>query len=161
MTGRFRLLAVWALATATIGALVACDSGPGREGDVGNGAEPDQALVEEALEFGRIVLPPSAVVLGAETEKGIDLLYCLAVRVAPGDVDRMLSDSGFTAELEPGRQVFMPTVAGVELGNADRIASAQDTIRSGNGAERYVSRVVLVDRTDPDAPVVHLWLFTT
>src|SRR5690606_10936831 len=150
-------VAALALATVMAGALVACGFGPGREG----GAKPDEERVEEALEFGRIVLPSSAVILGIEIDDGLDTLHLLAIRREPGGVDRMLSDSRFTADLEPGRLDSMPTVAGVELGDVDRIASAQDTIRSGGGAGLWAHREVLVDRTDPEAPVVHLWLFTT
>jgi hypothetical protein len=118
-------------------------------------------MVAEALEFGGIELPPSATVLGVESEAGANTLYRLAIRIEPGSVDRTLADSGFMAELQQGRRVFMPPVAGFDLDSGGGIASAQDRFRSGDGGELTVIREILVDRSDPAAPIVHLWLFTT
>jgi hypothetical protein len=162
MKRRLGVIVALALATLTVGAsLAACGQEPGDAGPSDGGARSDQAMLTEALEFGRIVLAPSGVVLGIGTEQGMDTLYQLAVQVEPGDVEHMLSQSDFTEELQPGRQVFMPTVEGVDVGDVDYIASAQDSVRSGDGTGRTVFRDILVDRSDPAAPVVHLWLFTT
>ncbi|MGC7094736.1 hypothetical protein ACPZ19_08735 [Amycolatopsis lurida] len=114
-----------------------------------------------ALDFGGIVLPPGAEVLGVLDERGIDQLYALAIAVEPDTVDSLLAGSGFTKELEPGRQVFLPPVPGFDPDRGTDIASAQDALPAGRARPAKVTREVLLDRADPDRPVVHLWLFTT
>jgi hypothetical protein len=115
----------------------------------------------EALNFGGIVLPPSAKVLGVEGDKGIDQIYRLAVEVDPGSVDTLLSGSKFTTPLEKGRRVSMTPVQGFDPDNGTDIASAQDSLPPEGERKQTVFREILVDRTNPAQPIVHLWLFTT
>ena len=119
----------------------------------------NQSMTADALTFGGIVLPPSATVLGVRGDKGIDQLYVLAIAVDRPGIDVLLTGSGFTKPLQPGRRVRMSPVAGFDPDNGTDIASAQDR-RTLEGAAA-VSREVLVDLSDPQKPVVHWWLFTT
>jgi hypothetical protein len=121
----------------------------------------DNSLATEALSFGGIVLPPSAKVLAVDTDRGIDQIYRLAVEVDPGSIDTLLSGSTFTSPLEQGRKVFMPALQGFDPDNGSDIASAQDRLPPQGQRKNYVAREILVDRTNPAKPVVHLWLFTT
>jgi hypothetical protein len=121
----------------------------------------DNSLAAEALSFGGIVLPPSAKVLAADTDRGIDQQYRLAVEVDPNSIDALLSGSTFTTPLEHGRKVFMPALHGFDPDNGTDIASAQDRLPPQGQRKNYVSREILVDRTNPAKPVIHLWLFTT
>lgn len=121
---------------------------------------PDQSLVNEALQFSGVVLPPDAEVLGASEESGIDQLYVLAVAVDQGSVEALLAGSRFDARLQPGEQVSLPPVPGFVPATGDRISSAQDRFRP-DGDGPAVFREILVDRTDPARPTVHIWAFTT
>lgn len=60
------------------------------------GVTTDQAVTDEALRFGGIVLPPSARVLGVQHDKGIDQRYRLAIGINPNAVETLLSGSRFT-----------------------------------------------------------------
>ncbi len=118
-----------------------------------------QAVAADALAFGGIVLPPSAEVLGARGDKGIDQLYVLAISVDRSGVDALLTGSQFTTPLQPGRRVRMSPLDGFDPDNGTDIASAQDRRPVDGGPA--VSREVLVDLSDPQKPVVHWWVFTT
>ncbi|MBP2182966.1 hypothetical protein [Amycolatopsis magusensis] len=122
---------------------------------------PAAAALESALDFGGIVLPPGAEVLGVLDQRGIDQLYALAVALGPDTVDGLLRASGFGGELEPGRQVFLPPVPGFDPDRGTDIASAQDALPAGRARRARVIREVLVDRGELGRPIVHIWLFTT
>ncbi|MFI6027177.1 hypothetical protein [Amycolatopsis magusensis] len=122
---------------------------------------PAAEALESALDFGGIVLPPGAEVLGVLDQRGIDQLYALAVALGPDTVDGLLRASGFGAELEPGRQVFLPPVPGFDPDRGTDIASAQDALPAGRLRPARVTREVLVDRGEPARPVAHLWFYTT
>ena len=145
--------------------VVACSAGVGENDRVfarGTTSEHVQTVtIQQALRFGGIVLPPSAKVLGARDENGQDQLYVLAIVLEPDEIDVLLSDSGFTARLRAGERVFMQPVEGFELGSGTDVASGDDRLPAGRERAHGVNRTVLVDRSDPTAPVVHLWLFTT
>jgi hypothetical protein len=151
--------------TASVGGLAACSAGAGKEDSVSERgtteSSTEPAAVQEALRFGGVVLPPSAQVLGVREERGQDQLYVLAIEVPPGSVDSLLTGSGFTAELQPGERVFMPAVEGFYPNSGTEIASGEDRLPAGGERAQGVNRTVLVNRSDPAAPIVHLWLFTT
>ncbi|MGH3520424.1 MAG: hypothetical protein ACRDQ7_24180 [Haloechinothrix sp.] len=144
---------------------VSCSFGPEQEERMpypnANSVTTDKATVSEALSFGGIVLPPGARVLGVQSNKSMDQLHRVVVEVEPAAVDTLLSGSGFTTPLKPGRQVFMSPVDGFTPGSATKIASAQDNISPEANRKQTVTREVLVDRNDPLKVRVFLWLFTT
>lgn len=160
-----RLAACLLVAVGVVALAPACGTGSNQEDRMRQSnpapASPDQGLVDEALAFGGIVLPPSATVVGAEQERGIDPLYRLAVHVTPDGVDRLLIESDFTTDLVPGRKVFMKPVSGSDPQTGTSVASAQDRLPPAGQRQQTVTRELLVDRTDPARPVVHIWLFTT
>jgi hypothetical protein len=121
----------------------------------------DQAVIDEALRFGGIALPPSARVLGVQHDKGIDQRYRLAIRTDPNSVETLLSRSGFTTPMEPDPGPFMAPVDGFDLTTASSVSSASDTLAPQGERTSTVFRRVAVDRSDPAEPIVHLWLFTT
>lgn len=125
------------------------------------GASTEPAAVQEALRFGEVVLPPSAKVLGVREEGGQDKLFVLAIALAAGEIDDLLSGSGFTAQLRPGERVFMPPVEGFDPNSGADIASGEDRLPADGERTHGVDRTVLVNRSDPAAPIVHMWLFTT
>ncbi|WP_093149691.1 hypothetical protein [Saccharopolyspora antimicrobica] len=130
-----------------VGALV---SGCGRE------APP---AVGEALAFSGVVVPPGGEVLGVDASRGIDSFCKVAVAVDAGSVERLLADSQFRAPLEPGREVTYEPLPQASIGTD--FASASDELSPGPGRPNTVFRELLVDRSDPARPVVHIWAFTT
>jgi hypothetical protein len=142
----------------------ACGSSPGQEDRMSPSSTfnaTTEATIAEALTFGGIILPPSAKVLGVDRSKGMDQRFTLAVETDPASVDALLSGSKFTAPLQPGRKVFMPSIQGFNPDNGTDIASAQDRLPPEGDRTHTVTREILVDRTNATKPVVHLWLFTT
>lgn len=135
------------------------DRPSGRTSPCGHVPVDDADATGDALRSSGIVLPPGAELLGIEHECGVDELWILAIAVGGEHVDGLLRGSGFREQLEPGRQVFMPPVSGHEPSGTADVASAQDSFRGDDGAR--IVREVLVDRSDPDRPVVHVWAFTT
>ena len=125
------------------------------------GVTTDQAVIDEALRFGGIALPPSAKVLGVQYDKGIDQRYRLAIGIDPNSVETLLSGSEFTTPLEPDPGPFMAPVDGFDLTTAITVSSTSDTLAPQGERTSTVFRRVAVDRSDPAEPVVHLWLFTT
>ncbi len=121
----------------------------------------DEAAIDEALRFGGITLPPSATVVGVQHDKGLDQRYRLAIRTDPQSVGTLLSRSGFTTPLEPDPGPFMAPVEGFDLTTAPTVSSTSDTLAPQGERTSTVFRRVAVDHSDPTAPVVHLWLFTT
>lgn len=87
---------------------------------------PEQSLVNEALRFSGVVLPPGAEVLGAAEESGLDQLYVLAIAVDEGSVGALLAGSGFHAQLQPGQHVFLAPAPGFEPNASGNISSGQD-----------------------------------
>jgi len=125
------------------------------------GATTDPATVTEALQFGGIVLPPSAQILGVQYDKGIDQRYRLAIAADPGSVEALLSGSGFTTPLEADPGPFMAPVDGFDLTSATAVSSTNDTLAPQGERTSTVFRRVAIDRSDPAQLVVHMWLFTT
>ncbi len=146
-------------------AVTACGADPDTETRLPrnspSGSATNDNLAAEALSFGGIVLPPAAKVIGVDYNKGIDLIYRVAIEIDSGSVDTLLSASQFTTPLEQGRKVFMPALDGFDPDNGSDIASAQDRLPPQGERKYYAAREILVDRTNPVKPVVHLWLFTT
>ncbi len=121
----------------------------------------DQATTDEALQFGGIVLPPSAKILGVQLDKGIDELYRLAIEANPDDVQELLSRSGFNAPLAPDSGPFMEPVTGFDLKAATVVFSTEDSLPPDDARRNTVFRRVAVDRSNPTKSMVYLWLFTT
>ena len=121
----------------------------------------DHAVIDEALSFGGIVLPPSARVLAVQHDKGIDQRYRLAIGIDPDSVETLLSGSGFVTPLEPDPGPFMASVDGFDLTTATTVSSTSDTLAPQGERTSTVFRRVAVNRSEPMEPVVHLWLFTT
>lgn len=140
------------------------------EGDVRGGDDraevtsgspaPDPELVAAALRFGELRLPPSATVVWAGTERGIDRLYTLVVELDPAEVDQLLAGSGFTAELREQRPVPLAAPPGYDPAGAEDFASGEDRLDPTDDHPE-VFRRVLVDRDDPDRTRAYWWLFTT
>ena len=147
------------------GGLAACSAGGDKEDGLSErgttGANSEHATLQEALRFGDVVLPPSAKVLGVREESGQDELFVLAIKLAPNEIDDLLSGSGFTTQLRPGERVFMQPVEGLDPNAGSDIASAEDRLPAGGNRAQGVNRTILVNRSDPAAPIVHVWLFTT
>lgn len=144
--------------------VAACGSGSSQEERMPEHSPSETAtdtIASEALTFGGIVLPPSAKVLAADADKGIDQLYTLALEVDPPSVEALLSRSRFTTPLTPGRKVFMEPAPGYEPNNSTDIASAQDRLLPEGERIHTVTREILIDRSNPVKSIVHLWLFTT
>jgi hypothetical protein len=143
----------------------ACGTEPGQEDRMrhsgSTGVTTDQAVIDEALRFGGITLPPSARVLGVQYDKGIDQRYRLAIGIDPNSVETLLSRSGFTTPLEPDPGPFMAPVDGFDLTTATTVSSTSNTLAPQGERSSTVFRRVAVDRSDPAEPVVHVWLFTT
>jgi hypothetical protein len=148
-----------------VGGLVACAAGGDKEDRVSErgttGSFTESGKIQEALRFGDVVLPPSARVLGVREESGQDKLFVLAIALEPGEVDDLLAGSGFTTQLRPGERVFMPPVEGFDPNSGTDIASGEDRLAVGGERTQGVNRTILVNRSDPAAPIVHMWLFTT
>ena len=145
--------------------ITACGTEPGQE-DRMRQSEPtevttDHAVIDEALSFGGIVLPPSARVLAVQHDKGIDQRYRLAIGIDPDSVETLLSGSGFTTPLEPDPGPFMAPVDGFDLTTATTVSSTSDTLAPQGERTSTVFRRVAVNQSEPMEPVVHLWLFTT
>ncbi|MDQ3404535.1 MAG: hypothetical protein M3548_14285 [Actinomycetota bacterium] len=157
-----RTARTWLLGPAVFVLAVACAPGP-KEGDrmpqpdTGQ-VSTDRTEVAEALRFGGITLPPSAVVLGVQHDHAIDERYRVAVRVPGSDIDALLSASSFTERLTPDSGPFLAPIDGYDLSVAEDVESASDTLPPGGDRSRTVSREIAVDRGQS---VVHLWLFTT
>ncbi|WP_216212959.1 hypothetical protein [Amycolatopsis aidingensis] len=156
------------VAAVTLAALALAGCGQGSTGDdrvpersAGETATTDQGVVQEAVAFGGLAVPTDAEVLGVQHQSGIDDMYVLAFATPPDSIEAMLTGSGFSTALTPGREVHQRPVDGLEFGTGDEIASGQDVLAPGEGRTQRVNRKVLVDRADPDRPVVHWWLFTT
>jgi hypothetical protein len=120
----------------------------------------EQSLVNEALQFSGVVLPPGAEVLGVTEESGLDQLYALAIAVDQDSAEALLAGSGFHAQMRPGQRVFLPPVPGFEPNASGNISSGQDKFQP-DGDRPVVNRKILVDRTDPARPTMHIWAFTT
>jgi len=148
-----------------VAAITACGTEPGREDRMrqpgSTEVTTDPAAIEEALQFGGIVLPPSARVLGVQHDKGIDQRYRLAIGIDPQSVEALLSGSGFATPLEPDPGPFMAPVDGFGLTTSATVSSTSDTLAPQGERTRTVFRRMALDRSDPAEPVVHLWLFTT
>lgn len=159
---RTRQLVTSVLAAAALTtAVTACDPSSRREERIDPEPTTEQALVDEALRFGGIVLPPSATVLGVARSRGLDTLYTLAVEVDSGEVDQMLAESQFTPPLQQGYPVHMDPAVDIAIGSGPDIESAQHRLPPADGRTVSVVRKVLVDHSDPERTVVHLWLFDT
>lgn len=121
----------------------------------------DPALVSAALRFGGIVLPQAGTVLGVQHDRGVDERYRMVVRL-PGDaVAELLNGSGFAGQLVADAGPFPESVDGFHLGVAADPETLSDSLPPGAGRTSTVFREIVVDRSAPDAPVAHLWLFTT
>jgi hypothetical protein len=121
----------------------------------------DPAVVAAALEFGGIVLPASASVLGVQYDRGVDERYRVVIRVAADGVSELLSGSGFVGPLVPDAGPFQASVDGFDLATTTAVESATDSVPPGADRPGTVFRELAVDRSTPAEPVVHLWLFTT
>lgn len=121
-------------------------------------ADPD--LVTAALQFGELRLPPSATVVWAGTERGIDQLYTLVIELDPAEVDQLLGGSGFTAQLREQRPVSLAAPPGFDPADTTDFASGQDRLEPTDDHPE-VFREVLIDWDDPDRTRVYWWLFTT
>ncbi len=153
------------LTLGVVATITACGTEPGQE-DRMRPSEPtevttDHAVIDEALSFGGIVLPPSARVLAVQHDKGIDQRYRLAIGIDPDSVETLLSGSGFVTPLEPDPGPFMASVDGFDLTTATTVSSTSDTLAPQGERTSTVFRRVAVNRSEPMEPVVHLWLFTT
>lgn len=125
------------------------------------GVTTDQAMIDEAVRFGGIVLPISAKVLGVQHDKGIDESYRLVIEIDSNSLQTLLSGSGFTTPLEPDPGPFMQPIKGFDLQAATAVSSVNDSLAPDGERTSTVFRHVAVDRSDPAKPVVHMWLFTT
>ncbi|MER5394942.1 hypothetical protein [Saccharopolyspora sp. NPDC002686] len=129
----------------------------GLSGCSGSGeAEPS---VDEALAFTGLVVPQGSEVVAFDAEHGIDSRYRLAVAVNADAVDRLLADSQFSAPLEQGRAAIQAPLPQVSIGTD--IASATDELPPGPGRPTEAHRELLLDRSNPARPVIHVWAFTT
>ncbi|HEY8371414.1 MAG TPA: hypothetical protein VIL00_01595 [Pseudonocardiaceae bacterium] len=163
MTPR-RLLAL--LTAVLVAGLVVtgCGGGPGQADTTAQRQDTptaDPALVDEALRFGGIVLPPSAQVLGVHHERGPDQLYRLVLRVDADELPTLLAASQFTTQLTAGATPLPHPIDGFELDGTKTLRSGKDSLPPGDGRTHLVFREIVIDETDPASPLVHLWLFTT
>lgn len=155
---------VWAVFAALM-LVAACTAGSGEGGVRVTESErqtvgADPAVVSAALEFGGIVLPASATVLGVQHDRGVDERYRVVLRLPEGDVAGLLSGSGFAAAPVADTGPFPATVDGFELEASAGTEAVSDSVSPGDGRAGTVFREVVVDRAGTE-PVIHLWLFTT
>ena len=162
---RHRVVIVIMLAICVASAATACGSEgrqeSGRSQSDSSRVTTDKATIEETLQFGGIVLPASAKILGVQLDKGIDQSYRLAIELGPHAVQTLLSESGFSVPLEPDSGPFMQPLAGFDLEAATVVRSAQDSLSPGDGRSNTIFRRVVVDQSNPTTSVMHVWLFTT
>ncbi|MGW1679340.1 hypothetical protein [Saccharopolyspora sp. NPDC002376] len=124
-----------------------------------SGSGESEPSAEEVLAFTGLVVPPGSEVVAFDAEHGIDSRYRLAVAVDPGAVDRLLADSQFNVPLEQGRAATQDPLPQTSIGTD--LASATDELPAGPGRPNEAHRELLLDRSNPDRPVVHVWAFTT
>lgn len=125
---------------------------PGRE--LGPTTNPE--TVKPALEFGGIVLPPSAVVLGVQVSVGgPDVIVAAVISLPQRDVPAMLTASGFTTPLTPGI-LLQPAIEGLSPTTRTDIASATDQLPYDGDPPWIVTRQLTLDTSDPSLSVAHL-----
>lgn len=134
---------------------VAVTTGCGGAGRPENTAD----IVGEATEFGGLVIPDRASVLGARVERGIDTLYWIAVSADQESVHRLLRESNFSTPLVKEFEVAERTVAGPPLDSSPSLLRAEDEYRGPGG--KTVFRVIIVDERDQASRYVHIHLFDT
>ena len=123
-------------------------------------SSPDPETVTTALQFGGITLPSSATVLAVAHDSGIDERYRLVAKLTAADLQRFLTESGFTTPLSASGGPFQDPIDGYDL-PATGVESASDSLAPADGRTSTVFRELAVDRRNVDQPVVHLWLYTT
>ncbi|WP_433758038.1 hypothetical protein [Nocardia sp. CA-135398] len=122
-------------------------------------AAKDTDIAREASEFGGIVIPDNASVLGARSEHGRDTLYRIAISTDPQGLTLLLAASKFAVPLAKVFRVAETTVAGPPLETSPSILQAEDVYRRPDG--KSVNRIVIVDERDPSSRFVHIQLFDT
>ncbi|WP_433626410.1 hypothetical protein [Nocardia sp. CA-120079] len=122
-------------------------------------AAKDTDITREASEFGGIVIPDNASVLGARSERGRDTLYRLAISTDSQGLTLLLATSKFSAPLTKVFRVAETTIAGPPLETSPSIMQAEDVYHRPDG--KSVNRIVIVDERDPSTRFVHIQLFDT
>ncbi|RBO92758.1 hypothetical protein [Nocardia puris] len=116
-------------------------------------------IAREASEFGGIVIPEDATVLGARSEHGRDTLYRVAVSTDPEGLALLLASSKFTVPLTKVFRVAETTIAGPPLETSASLLQAEDVYQRPDGLS--VNRIVVVDERDSSSRIVHIQLFDT
>lgn len=156
---RMRAVLAWVALGSVAGMLTGCGDGgrddepQGRSGQPQNTAE----IVEQASDFGGIVIPDNASVLDARTEHGMDTLYRIALATDEAGVDRLLAASRFAEAPSRVFRVAESTIAGPPLDTSPSILRTEDEYRGSGGATIY--RIVIVDERGPQSRYVHIQLF--
>ncbi|MFI7664123.1 hypothetical protein [Nocardia sp. NPDC049526] len=119
----------------------------------------DTDITREASEFGGIVIPDNASVLGARSEHGRDTLYRLAISTDPQGLTLLLTTSKFSPPLTKVFRVAETTIAGPPLETSPSILQAEDVYHRPDG--KSVNRIIIVDERDPSSRFVHIQLFDT
>ncbi|MEV5840038.1 hypothetical protein [Nocardia sp. NPDC052112] len=148
------------LMAVTVG-MTSCNS---EKHDDDHRPEPTQAAKDtdtarQASEFGGIVIPDNASLLGARSEHGRDTLYRLAISTDPQGLTLLLATSKFSVPLTKVFRVAENTIAGPPLETSPSILQAEDVYHRPDG--KSVNRIIIVDERDPSTRFVHIQLFDT
>lgn len=152
MTGGKRTaLVLWLFAVTVL--FTACSTP-----DAATPRDGGQVSAATAAGFGDVALPAGVVVLGVDSESGIDTRYRLALRMNVAQLRQLLAQF----EEQPHASELprtTPVIAGPPLSAAPNPLYAQDRVTTKAG--RTVYRDIIVDERSPDEVYVHLSMFTT
>ncbi|MFC9898454.1 hypothetical protein ACFVMC_32590 [Nocardia sp. NPDC127579] len=116
-------------------------------------------IAAEASEFGGIVLPEGATVLGTRKDEDRTTLYRLTLSTDPEGVRHLLSASTITAPPERAFEVGETTIAGPPLETSPMLLRVADDYQRPDG--KSIARIVIVDERDPGLRYVHIQLSDT
>lgn len=125
----------------------------------GDAVSTDAVDIAAAVEFGGIVLPDRAEVLGVKHQTGMDESYDLSITTDAAGVDELLAMSQFTAPLGEGFIQYPNVAAGPELSESPLVVSGNDRSHSPDG--QRTARHIRVDKREPPITYVHIFVATT
>ncbi len=124
--------------------------------DIRQRSDPDPKLVAAALEHGEWDLPPGATAVAVSYTRWQDDSFSLTVVMPPDGVDAFLSGSRFTEPLHPGNDVPYDNADGSPRVDGPATSSAQESLPGPPARPEPLTRVVMVDRSDPGRTIVQL-----
>jgi hypothetical protein len=153
---RLRGRIVLGVVAVVLNAVVGC----GNPWHVQQRSDPDPELVALVAEVGEWVLPRDATAVAASLLDSLDDTYGLTLAMPPASVDALLRESRFTEPLRQGDVEFSRGADGSPLVPGPTMWSAREKVPRPPGEDATDSRLVVVDRSDPDRVVVHVEVWT-